>query len=178
MKTISQSIICVLVLVLIFACSTTGSRGQDKQDEEIVNIEPVDSVEVLREMQVVSETELDGKTFYYLENNSLNELILKRFEDDFEMKKYIFESDRFINGKNVMEPSEWDVIKKSKRDSSFIYIVSMIGNDDWVDTLRFQLWPSKGFLFRTIREGVEPIILIDSEKTFNVKIIQMDSKYD
>lgn len=174
METIRRLIISVLVTGLILACGASVTNKQENKYDVAINFELVDSVEVVGEDLSSPEIELDGKTFYYLDKSSSDDLVLNLYEDEFEMKKYVFEPGKFIDGENIMEPSEWNVIEKTKVDSTFTLVVSMIGNDELVDTLRFQLCPSKGFLYHIIGESFEPIILIDSKSVCNVEVRRME----
>jgi len=128
--------------------------------------------ETVQEFVVVTKSGLEGKKFYFIRENTDKEFILFRYSDDFEMKKYIFNKNKFINGNNVMEPSEWKVIEIAKQNSKIRYVVSMIGNNELIDTLNFDYNLTKGILKHTIRKGYKPITLIDSSKINTIKIVE------
>lgn len=174
MKTIRRLIISFLVSSLILSCGASVTNKQDIKTDVSTDFELVDSVKVVSEVLSNPEIELDGKTFYYLDKSSTDELVLILYEDEFKMKKYVFEPGKFIDAGNIMEPSELNVLEKTRVDSTFTLVVSMIGNDELVDTLRFQLCPSKGFLYHIIGESFEPIILIDSKSVCNVEVRRME----
>ena len=119
---------------------------------------------------------MEGKKFYFLKKNEDDQLILETFPQypsDFEMKKYLFKERIFIDGGNVMEPSEWNVQKILKKDSIIKYIINMIENNKIIDTLNLIYNQKKGLLYHKVRKEYKPIVLIDSFYMQNIKIIKV-----
>ena len=122
---------------------------------------------------------LAGKKFYYLEKDKTGTLILKKypqFEGDFEMQKIVFTDTMLIDGWNVMEPYEWNIVKIANKSPKLIYYVEMgdVETDDSSrDTLYFRYDNETGFLYNILENTT--LILIDSlhsdkVKTKNVKV--------
>ena len=123
----------------------------------------------------VRKSGLEGKKFYVLERGNQGGLILMKFPQytgDFEMKKYIFTDNMFIDGINIMEPSKWNIQKiYKKQDSIITYIVNMSENNELIDTLHFIYNKKKGILSHRVKKGFNPIVLIDSSKNAQIKVI-------
>ena len=125
---------------------------------------------------------LAGKKFYYLEKDKTGTLILKKypqFEDDFEMQKIIFTDSMLIDGWNVMEPYEWNIVKIANKSPKLIYYVEMgdVETDDSSrDTLYFRYDNETGFLYNILENTT--LILIDSLYSDRVKIKNVKVKLD
>ena len=125
---------------------------------------------------------LAGKKFYYLEKDKTGTLILKKypqFEGDFEMQKIVFTDSMLIDGWNVMEPYEWNIVKIANKSPKLIYYVEMgdVETDDSSrDTLYFRYDNETGFLYNILENTT--LILIDSLYSDRVKIKNVKVKLD
>lgn len=164
------------LLLFCFSCKT-NEKSEKKEGNttlKLVNLKnkPTIQEKKVKKLKEVKSSGLEGKKFYFLSKDKEAELILEKYPQypgDFEMKKYIFRKDVFIDGDNVMEPSEWNVLKIFKRDSVMRYILSMKGNNELIDTLNLIYSVNKGLLRHNIKDN--SIILIDSIKSNNIKTV-------
>ena len=164
MKTSSKIISACL---LLFACNNNNNKEGNVNDT--INDTIVERLN----------NPLAGKKFYYLEKDKTGTLILKKypqFEGDFEMQKIVFTDTMLIDGWNVMEPYEWNIVKIANKSPKLIYYVEMgdVETDDSSrDTLYFRYDNETGFLYNILENTT--LILIDSlhsdkVKTKNVKV--------
>ena len=164
MKTSSKIISACL---LLFACNNNNNKEGNVNDT--INDTIVERLN----------NPLAGKKFYYLEKDKTGTLILKKypqFEGDFEMQKIVFTDTMLIDGWNVMEPYEWNIVKIANKSPELIYYVEMgdVETDDSSrDTLYFRYDNETGFLYNILENTT--LILIDSlhsdkVKTKNVKV--------
>ena len=164
MKTSSKIISACL---LLFACNNNNNKEGNVNDT--INDTIVERLN----------NPLAGKKFYYLEKDKTGTLILKKypqFEGDFEMQKIVFTDSMLIDGWNVMEPYEWNIVKIANKSPKLIYYVEMgdVETDDSSrDTLYFRYDNETGFLYNILENTT--LILIDSlhsdkVKTKNVKV--------
>ena len=152
--------------LLLFACNNNNKEGNVNDTINDTIVERLNNP-------------LAGKKFYYLEKDKTGTLILKKytqFEGDFEMQKVIFTDSMLIDGWNVMEPYEWNIVKIANKSPKLIYYVEMgdVETDDSSrDTLYFRYDNETGFLYNILENTT--LILIDSlhsdkVKTKNVKV--------
>ena len=163
-----------LLLVVMYSCKNTNSNDKIEQAKDsIVNIASDD---------IVLNNPLAGKKFYYLEKDKTGTLILKKypqFEGDFEMQKIIFTDSMLIDGWNVMEPYEWNIVKIANKSPKLIYYVEMgdVETDDSSrDTLYFRYDNETGFLYNILENTT--LILIDSLHSDKVKTKKVKVKDD
>ena len=153
--------------LLLFACNNNNNKEGNVNDT--INDTIVERLN----------NPLAGKKFYYLEKDKTGTLILKKypqFEGDFEMQKIVFTDTMLIDGWNVMEPYEWNIVKIANKSPKLIYYVEMgdVETDDSSrDTLYFRYDNETGFLYNILENTT--LILIDSlhsdkVKTKNVKV--------
>ena len=167
MKTSSKIISACL---LLFACNNNNNKEGNVNDT--INDTIVERLN----------NPLAGKKFYYLEKDKTGTLILKKypqFEDDFEMQKIIFTDSMLIDGWNVMEPYEWNIVKIANKSPKLIYYVEMgdVETDDSSrDTLYFRYDNETGFLYNILENTT--LILIDSLYSDRVKIKNVKVKLD
>ena len=129
------------------------------------------------------ETEINNplvnKKFYYLDKEENGELTLSIFpylEDDYDMAKIIFTDSMLIDGRNVMEPSEWKIERVSQQDSLLIYYLQMMENPETQDTFYFNYNEKKGILYRKLyrKDRDTTFILIDSLKSNSVRKVKAE----
>ena len=167
MKTSSKIISACL---LLFACNNNNNKEGNVNDT--INDTIVERLN----------NPLAGKKFYYLEKDKTGTLILKKypqFEGDFEMQKIIFTDSMLIDGWNVMEPYEWNIVKIANKSPKLIYYVEMgdVETDDSSrDTLYFRYDNETGFLYNILENTT--LILIDSLYSDRVKIKNVKVKLD
>ena len=156
----------ISVYLLLFACNNNNKEGNVNDTINDTIVERLNNP-------------LAGKKFYYLEKDKTGTLILKKypqFEGDFEMQKIVFTDTMLIDGWNVMEPYEWNIVKIANKSPKLIYYVEMgdVETDDSSrDTLYFRYDNETGFLYNILENTT--LILIDSlhsdkVKTKNVKV--------
>ena len=167
MKTSSKIISACL---LLFACNNYNNKEGTVNDT--INDTIVERLN----------NPLAGKKFYYLEKDKTGTLILKKypqFEGDFEMQKIVFTDSMLIDGWNVMEPYEWNIVKIANKSPKLIYYVEMgdVETDDSSrDTLYFRYDNETGFLYNILENTT--LILIDSLYSDRVKIKNVKVKLD
>ena len=167
MKTSSKIISACL---LLFACNNNNNKEGNVNDT--INDTIVERLN----------NPLAGKKFYYLEKDKTGTLILKKypqFEGDFEMQKIIFTDSMLIDGWNVMEPYEWNIVKIANKSPKLIYYVEMgdVETDDSSrDTLYFRYDNETGFLYNILENTT--LILIDSLHSDKVKTKKVKVKDD
>ena len=167
MKTSSKIISACL---LLFACNNNNNKEGNVNDT--INDTIVERLN----------NPLAGKKFYYLEKDKTGTLILKKypqFEGDFEMQKIVFTDTMLIDGWNVMEPYEWNIVKIANKSPKLIYYVEMgdVETDDSSrDTLYFRYDNETGFLYNILENTT--LILIDSLYSDRVKIKNVKVKLD
>ena len=167
MKTSSKIISACL---LLFACNNNNNKEGNVNDT--INDTIVERLN----------NPLAGKKFYYLEKDKTGTLILKKypqFEGDFEMQKIIFTDSMLIDGWNVMEPYEWNIVKIANKSPKLIYYVEMgdVETDDSSrDTLYFRYDNETGFLYNILENTT--LILIDSLYSDRVKIKNVKVKLE
>ena len=167
MKTSSKIISACL---LLFACNNNNNKEGNVNDT--INDTIVERLN----------NPLAGKKFYYLEKDKTGTLILKKypqFEGDFEMQKIVFTDSMLIDGWNVMEPYEWNIVKIANKSPKLIYYVEMgdVETDDSSrDTLYFRYDNETGFLYDILENTT--LILIDSLYSDRVKIKNVKVKLD
>ena len=167
MKTSSKIISACL---LLFACNNNNNKEGNVNDT--INDTIVERLN----------NPLAGKKFYYLEKDKTGTLILKKypqFEGDFEMQKIIFTDSMLIDGWNVMEPYEWNIVNIANKSPKLIYYVEMgdVETDDSSrDTLYFRYDNETGFLYNILENTT--LILIDSLYSDRVKIKNVKVKLD
>ena len=167
MKTSSKIISACL---LLFACNNNNNKEGNVNDT--INDTIVERLN----------NPLAGKKFYYLEKDKTGTLILKKypqFEGDFEMQKIVFTDSMLIDGWNVMEPYEWNIVKIANKSPKLIYYVEMgdVETDDSSrDTLYFRYDNETGFLYNILENTT--LILIDSLYSDRVKIKNVKVKLD
>ena len=170
-KLLSISIFLLLQSCITNNKNTTESNTVQSLEDSILIADSLKR-EAMIQADILSNNELVGKKFYYLEKDKRGNLFLEKFpqyEGDFEMPKYTFKKDVFINGNNVMEGSEWKYIKITKKDSVLQYIVKMIENEENCDTLNFIYNKNNGLLYQKIKD-YPLIILIDSAYSNTIKV--------
>ena len=156
--------------LLLFACNNNNNKEGNVNDT--INDTIVERLN----------NPLAGKKFYYLEKDKTGTLILKKypqFEGDFEMQKIIFTDSMLIDGWNVMEPYEWNIVKIANKSPKLIYYVEMgdVETDDSSrDTLYFRYDNETGFLYNILENTT--LILIDSLYSDRVKIKNVKVKLD
>ena len=167
MKTSSKIISACL---LLFACNNNNNKEGNVNDT--INDTIVERLN----------NPLAGKKFYYLEKDKTGTLILKKypqFEGDFEMQKIVFTDSMLIDGWNVMEPYEWNIVKIANKSPKLIYYVEMgdVETDDSSrDTLYFRYDNETGFLYNILENTT--LILIDSLYSDRVNIKNVKVKLD
>ena len=167
MKTSSKIISACL---LLFACNNNNNKEGNVNDT--INDTIVERLN----------NPLAGKKFYYLEKDKTGTLILKKypqFEGDFEMQKIVFTDTMLIDGWNVMEPYEWNIVKIANKSPKLIYYVEMgdVETDDSSrDTLYFRYDNETGFLYNILENTT--LILIDSLYSDRVKIKNVKVKLE
>ena len=167
MKTSSKIISACL---LLFACNNNNNKEGNVNDT--INDTIVERLN----------NPLAGKKFYYLEKDKTGTLILKKypqFEGDFEMQKIVFTDSMLIDGWNVMEPYEWNIVKIANKSPKLIYYVEMgdVETDDSSrDTLYFRYDNETGFLYNILENTT--LILIDSLYSDRVKIKNVKVKLE
>ena len=167
MKTSSKIISACL---LLFACNNNNNKEGNVNDT--INDTIVERLN----------NPLAGKKFYYLEKDKTGTLILKKypqFEGDFEMQKIVFTDSMLIDGWNVMEPYEWNIVKIANKSPKLIYYVEMgdVETDDSSrDTLYFRYDNETGFLYNILENTT--LILIDSLHSDKVKTKKVKVKDD
>ena len=167
MKTSSKIISACL---LLFACNNNNNKEGNVNDT--INDTIVERLN----------NPLAGKKFYYLEKDKTGTLILKKypqFEGNFEMQKIVFTDSMLIDGWNVMEPYEWNIVKIANKSPKLIYYVEMgdVETDDSSrDTLYFRYDNETGFLYNILENTT--LILIDSLYSDRVKIKNVKVKLD
>ena len=169
-KLLSISIFLLLQSCITNNKNTTESNTVQSLEDSILIADSLKR-EAMIQADILSNNELVGKKFYYLEKDKRGNLFLEKFpqyEGDFEMPKYTFKKDVFINGNNVMEDSEWRYVKITKKDSVLQYIVKMIENEENCDTLNFIYNKKNGLLYQKIKD-YPFIILIDSAYSNTMK---------
>ena len=122
---------------------------------------------------------LAGKKFYYLDKEEDGELTLSIFpylEDDYDMAKIIFTDSMLIDGRNVMEPSEWKIERVSQQDSLLIYHLQIMYYPETQDTFYFNYNEKKGILYRKLyrKDRDTTFILIDSLKSNSVRKVKAE----
>ena len=167
MKTSSKIISACL---LLFACNNNNNDKEGNVNDTINDT----IVERLN-------NPLAGKKFYYLEKDKTGTLILKKypqFEGDFEMQKIVFTDTMLIDGWNVMEPYEWNIVKIANKSPKLIYYVEMGDetDDSSRDTLYFRYDNETGFLYNILENTT--LILIDSLYSDRVKIKNVKVKLE
>ena len=156
--------------LLLFACNNNNNKEGNVNDT--INDTIVERLN----------NPLAGKKFYYLEKDKTGTLILKKypqFEGDFEMQKIVFTDSMLIDGWNVMEPYEWNIVKIANKSPKLIYYVEMgdVETDDSSrDTLYFRYDNETGFLYNILENTT--LILIDSLYSDRVKIKNVKVKLD
>ena len=166
MKTSSKIISACL---LLFACNNNNKEGNVNDTINDTIVERLNNP-------------LAGKKFYYLEKDKTGTLILKKypqFKDDFEMQKIVFTDSMLIDGWNVMEPYEWNIVKIANKSPKLIYYVEMgdVETDDSSrDTLYFRYDNETGFLYNILENTT--LILIDSLYSDRVKIKNVKVKLE
>ena len=166
MKTSSKIISACL---LLFACNNNNKEGNVNDTINDTIVERLNNP-------------LAGKKFYYLEKDKTGTLILKKypqFEGDFEMQKIVFTDSMLIDGWNVMEPYEWNIVKIANKSPKLIYYVEMgdVETDGSSrDTLYFRYDNETGFLYNILENTT--LILIDSLYSDRVKIKNVKVKLD
>ena len=155
--------------LLLFACNNNNKEGNVNDTINDTIVEGLNNP-------------LAGKKFYYLEKDKTGTLILKKypqFEGDFEMQKIIFTDSMLIDGWNVMEPYEWNIVKIANKSPKLIYYVEMgdVETDDSSrDTLYFRYDNETGFLYNILENTT--LILIDSLYSDRVKIKNVKVKLE
>ena len=170
-KLLSISIFLLLQSCITNNKNTTESNTVQSLEDSILIADSLKR-EAMIQADILSNNELVGKKFYFLEKDKRGNLFLEKFpqyEGDFEMPKIIFKRDTFIDGSNVMEGSEWRYVKITKKDSVLQYIVKMIENEENCDTLNFIYNKKNGLLYQKIKD-YPFIILIDSAYSNTIKV--------
>ena len=165
MKTSSKIISACL---LLFACNNNNNNKEGNVNDTINDT----IVERLN-------NPLAGKKFYYLDKEEDGELTLSIFpylEDDYDMAKIIFTDSMLIDGRNVMEPSEWKIERVSQQDSLLIYHLQMMYYPETQDTFYFNYNEKKGILYRKLyrKDRDTTFILIDSLKSNSVRKVKAE----
>jgi len=173
------------ILFLFLSCKEKNKEQEPKlissQSKILTRKKTSELNQVKEELQTVKESGLEGKKFYFLKKDKDEQHILEifpQYSGDFEMKKYLFKDRIFIDGGNVMEPTEWNVQKILKKDSIIKYIINLIENNKIIDTLNLIYRQKKGLIYHTVRKGYDPIILIDSSYIKSVKTEEIKYKRD
>ena len=166
MKTSSKIISACL---LLFACNNNNNNNKEGNVNDTINDTIVERLN----------NPLAGKKFYYLdkeEDGELRLLIYPYLEDDYDMAKIIFTDSMLIDGRNVMEPSEWKIERVSQQDSLLIYHLQMMYYPETQDTFYFNYNEKKGILYRKLsRENRDTtFILIDSLKSNSVRKVKAE----
>ena len=164
MKTSSKIISACL---LLFACNNNNNKEGNVNDT--INDTIVERLN----------NPLAGKKFYYLDKEEDGELTLSIFpylEDDYDMAKIIFTDSMLIDGRNVMEPSEWKIERVSQQDSLLIYHLQMMYYPETQDTFYFNYNEKKGILYRKLyrKDRDTTFILIDSLKSNSVRKVKAE----
>ena len=155
--------------LLLFSCNNNNKEGNVNDTINDTIVERLNNP-------------LAGKKFYYLEKDKTGTLILKKypqFEGDFEMQKIVFTDSMLIDGWNVMEPYEWNIVKIANKSPKLIYYVEMgdVETDDSSrDTLYFRYDNETGFLYNILENTT--LILIDSLHSDKVKTKKVKVKDD
>ena len=154
--------------LLLFACNNNNKEGNVNDTINDTIVERLNNP-------------LAGKKFYYLEKDKTGTLILKKypqFEGDFEMQKIVFTDTMLIDGWNVMEPYEWNIVKIANKSPKLIYYVEMGDetDDSSRDTLYFRYDNETGFLYNILENTT--LILIDSLYSDRVKIKNVKVKLE
>ena len=163
MKTSSKIISACL---LLFSCNNNNKEGNVNDTINDTIVERLNNP-------------LAGKKFYYLDKEEDGELTLSIFpylEDDYDMAKIIFTDSMLIDGRNVMEPSEWKIERVSQQDSLLIYHLQMMYYPETQDTFYFNYNEKKGILYRKLyrKDRDTTFILIDSLKSNSVRKVKAE----
>ena len=166
MKTSSKIISACL---LLFACNNNNNNNKEGNVNDTINDTIVERLN----------NPLAGKKFYYLDKEEDGELTLSIFpylEDDYDMAKIIFTDSMLIDGRNVMEPSEWKIERVSQQDSLLIYHLQMMYYPETQDTFYFNYNEKKGILYRKLyrKDRDTTFILIDSLKSNSVRKVKAE----
>ena len=166
MKTSSKIISACL---LLFACNNNNNNNKEGNVNDTINDTIVERLN----------NPLAGKKFYYLDKEEDGELTLSIFpylEDDYDMAKIIFTDSMLIDGRNVMEPSEWKIERVSQQDSLLIYHLQMMENPENQKTFYFYYNEKKGILYRKLyrKDRDTTFILIDSLKSNSVRKVKAE----
>ena len=167
MKTSSKIISACL---LLFACNNNNNNNNKEGNvNDTINDTIVERLN----------NPLAGKKFYYLDKEENGELTLSIFpylEDDYDMAKIIFTDSMLIDGRNVMEPSEWKIERVSQQDSLLIYHLQMMYYPETQDTFYFNYNEKKGILYRKLyrKDRDTTFILIDSLKSNSVRKVKAE----
>lgn len=157
--------------LLLFQCCKTKS----KKDEGVLINKQGFIQDTIQKFEVSFKNELKNKKFYFLEQDKGGNFILKKYPQnlgDFEMPKYVFKQNIFIDGSNVMEVSEWNILKISKKDSVLQYVLNMRDNEENYDTLNLIYYQKTGFLYQKIKD-FPVIVLIDSLHSSKINTIDI-----
>ena len=168
MKTSSKIISACL---LLFACNNNNNNNNNKEG----NVNDTINDTIVERLN----NPLAGKKFYYLDKEENGELTLSIFpylEDDYDMAKIIFTDSMLIDGRNVMEPSEWKIERVSQQDSLLIYHLQMMYYPETQDTFYFNYNEKKGILYRKLyrKDRDTTFILIDSLKSNSVRKVKAE----
>lgn len=161
-----QLFISIFLIILLLGCNGINKQRIDSKNEEsnIELSEHRNANKVIRNFQKVKKSGLEDKKFYFLKEGGNRKLVLikyPQFSGDFEMEKYIFKNNKFIDGNNVMEPTEYNINEILKNDSIIRYVLSMVGNPTSIDTFDFKYNTKKNLLYRIWKKN-PPTVLIDS----------------
>ncbi|MFK8269430.1 hypothetical protein [Capnocytophaga cynodegmi] len=157
--------------LLLFQCCKT----KPKKDESILVNKQKLVQDTVQNLNTSFQNELENKKFYFLEREEKGDFVLKKYPQysgDFEMPKYVFKQNTFINGNNVMEVSEWNILKISKKDSLLQYILNMKENKENYDTLNLIYNQKTGFLTQKMK-NFSSVVLIDSLHSNKIKSIDI-----
>ena len=166
MKTSSKIISACL---LLFACNNNNNNNKEGNVNDTINDTIVERLN----------NPLAGKKFYYLDKEEDGELTLSIFpylEDDYDMAKIIFTDSMLIDGRNVMEPSEWKIERVSQQDSLLIYHLQMMDYPETQKKYNFYYNEKKGILYRKLsrKNRDTTFILIDSLKSNSVRKVKAE----
>ena len=169
-------LLSISIFLLLQSCITNNKNTTESNTvqslEDSILIAGSLKREAMIQADILSNNELVGKKFYYLEKDKRGNLFLEKFPQyvgDFEMPKYTFKKDVFINGNNVMEDSEWRYVKITKKDSVLQYIVKMIENEENCDTLNL-IYNKKTGIMRKVFKDHSPVFFIDSVYSNTIKV--------